>query len=183
MRMIRVTKRSGRETMWHRRGGSLARALCAVGLLLWTGLAPASAQERELKIGYMKNPIQDASLDMMQKWAKANNVKLTPVPMAYSVFMEKVTATLTSGNDQFDVIWHNDDWGQLWKKWLETTDDVKGIDTADRWPLLAFWNDEKKLTVVPMAHTVGTFFYRSDLVKPEEVPTTFAQLVTVSQRL
>jgi len=38
----------------------------------------------------MKNPIQDASLDIMDKWAKANNVKLTRIPMAYSVFMEKV---------------------------------------------------------------------------------------------
>src|SRR6516164_2387480 len=158
-------------------------AATAIGLTLSTGLFSAQAQERELKVGYMKNPIQDASLDMMETWAKAHGVKLTRVPMAYSVFMEKVTATLTSGTDQFDVIWHNDDWGQLWKKWLETTDDVKGIENADRWPLLAFWNDEKKLTVVPMAHTVGTFFYRSDLVKPEEVPTTFAQLVSVSQRL
>ena len=113
----------------------------------------------------MKNPIQDASLDIMEKWAKANNVKLTRIPMAYSVFMEKVTATLTSGADQFDMIWHNDDWGQLWKKWLETTDDVKGIENADQWPLLAFWNDDKKLTTVPMAHTVGTFFYRKDLVQ------------------
>src|SRR6266498_4641600 len=158
-------------------------AATAIGLALSTGLFSAQAQERELKVGYMKNPIQDASLDMMETWAKAHGVKLTRVPMAYSVFMEKVTATLTSGTDQFDVIWHNDDWGQLWKKWLETTDDVGGIDNSDRWPLLAFWNEEKKLTVVPMAHTVGTFFYRSDLVKPEEVPTTFAQLVSVSQRL
>src|SRR5215469_6609158 len=158
-------------------------AATAIGLALSTGLFSAQAQERELKVGYMKNPIQDASLDMMETWAKAHGVKLTRVPMAYSVFMEKVTATLTSGTDQFDVIWHNDDWGQLWKKWLDTTDDVKGIENADRWPLLAFWNDEKKLTVVPMAHTVGTFFYRKDLVKPEEVPTTFAQLVSVSQRL
>ena len=146
----------------------------AIGLVLSTGLFSAQAQDRELKVGYMKNPIQDASLDIMEKWAKAHGVKLTRVPMAYSVFMEKVTATLTSGTDQFDVIWHNDDWGQLWKKWLETTDDVKGIENSDQWPLLAFWNDEKKLTVVPMAHTVGTFFYRTDLVKPEEVPTTFA---------
>ena len=92
----------------------------AAGLVLAAGLFSASAQEREIKVGYMKNPIQDASLDMMEKWAKANNVKLTRVPMAYSVFMEKVTSTLTSGADQFDVIWHNDDWGQLWKKWLET---------------------------------------------------------------
>src|SRR5262249_5180915 len=130
----------------------------AIGLVLSTGLFCAQAQERELKVVSMKKPIQDASLDIMERWAKAHNVKLTRVPMAYSVFMEKVTATLTSGTDQFDVIWHNDDWGQLWKKWLETTDDVKGIENSDKWPLLAFWNDEKKLTVVPMAHTVGTFF-------------------------
>jgi multiple sugar transport system substrate-binding protein len=141
-----------------------------IGMILCAGAVTASAQDRELKVGYMKNPIQDASLDMMEKWAKGHGVKLTRVPMAYSVFMEKVTATLTSQTDQFDVIWHNDDWGQLWKKWLETTDDVKGMENADQWPLLAFWNDEKKLTVVPMAHTVGTFFYRNDLVKPEEVP-------------
>jgi len=161
--------------------GAAAAAL-AIGVALGAA-APALSQEREIKVGYMKNPIQDASLDIMDKWAKANNVKLTRIPMAYSVFMEKVTATLTSGADQFDMIWHNDDWGQLWKKWLETTDDVKGIENADQWPLLAFWNDNKKLTTVPMAHTVGTFFYRTDLVKPEEVPKTFAELVTVSQRL
>jgi ABC-type glycerol-3-phosphate transport system substrate-binding protein len=146
--------------------------------------ADAGAQQRELKVGYQKHPIQDASLDMMEKWAKANNVKLTRIPMAYSVFMEKVTATLTSGaGDQFDIIWHNDDWGQLWEKWLEPTDDVAGIGNVDKWPLDAFWSADKKLTVVPMAHTVGTFFYRSDLLKPEEVPKTFAELVATGQRL
>ena len=142
----------------------LLKAAAAVALALSVS-SVSLAQEREIKVGYMKNPIQDASLDIMDKWAKANNVKLTRIPMAYSVFMEKVTATLTSGADQFDMIWHNDDWGQLWKKWLDTTDDVKGIENADPWPLLAFWNDDKKLTTVPMAHTVGTFFYRKDLVK------------------
>jgi ABC-type glycerol-3-phosphate transport system substrate-binding protein len=175
----------GEDDMFKDKVATLLSRCCAgaAGLALAAGLFSASAQERELKVGYMKNPIQDASLEIMQKWAKAHGVKLTPVPMAYSVFMEKVTSTLTSGADQFDVIWHNDDWGQLWKKWLDTTDDVKGIENADEWPLLAFWNDEKKLTVVPMVHTVGTFFYRTDLVKPEEVPKTFAELVSVSQRI
>lgn len=155
--------------------------LAALGL---AALLPAAAEaQTEIKVGYMKHPIQDASLDMMEKWAKANNVKFTRVPMAYNVFMEKVTATLTSGNDQFDLIWHNDDWGQLWEKWLEPTDDVKGMDRMSKWPLDAFWSAEKKLTVVPMAYTVGTFFYRADLVQPNEVPKTFAELVTVSQKL
>jgi ABC-type glycerol-3-phosphate transport system substrate-binding protein len=156
---------------------------CLAALGLAAALPVAAQAQTELKVGYMKHPIQDASLDMMEKWAKANNVKFTRVPMAYNVFMEKVTATLTSGNDQFDLIWHNDDWGQLWEKWLEPTDDVKGMDLVAKWPLDAFWSAEKKMTVVPMAHTVGTFFYRSDLVKAEEVPKTWDELVKVSQRL
>src|SRR5262249_57350658 len=86
----------------------------AIGLAISTGPFSAQAQERELKVGYMKNPIQDASLDIMEKWAKTHGVKLKRVPMAYSVFMEKVTATLTSGNDQFGVIHHHADRGQLW---------------------------------------------------------------------
>src|SRR6516164_10095055 len=110
-------------------------AASAVAVALSAPAITANAQDREIKVGYMKNPIQDASLDMMEKWAKGHGVKLTRIPMAYSVFMEKVTATLTSGADQFDMIWHNDDWGQLWKKWLEPTDDVKGIENADAWPL------------------------------------------------
>jgi hypothetical protein len=143
----------------------------------------ASAQQTEIKVGYMKNPIQDASLDIMEKWAKANNVKLTRVPMAYSIFMEKVTATLTTGADQFDIIWHNDDWGQLWKKWVEPTDDIPGIENVDPWVLEAFLNDNGKPTTIPIAPTVGTFFYRSDLLQPNEVPKTFDELVSVSQRL
>ena len=60
-----------------------AAVTLAIGFL-FTATAPIRAQEREIKVGYMKNPIQDASLDIMEKWAKANNVKLTRIPMAYS---------------------------------------------------------------------------------------------------
>ena len=45
---------------------------------------------------------------------------------------------------------------------------------VDKQPLDAFWNDDNKLTVVPMVHTVGTFFYRTDLVAPNEVPLSAA---------
>ena len=47
----------------------------AIGLAVSTGLFSAQAQDRELKVGYMKNPIQDASLDIMETWAKAHGVK------------------------------------------------------------------------------------------------------------
>ena len=41
---------------------STAFRVGAAGVMLWAGLVSAVAQERELKIGYMKNPIQDARL-------------------------------------------------------------------------------------------------------------------------
>jgi hypothetical protein len=75
------------------------------------------------------------------------------------------TQILTTGSTQCDIVWHNDDWGQVWKQYLAPTDDVAGIAEFPREPLDAFWDDGHKLTVVPMVHTVGTFFYRADLVQ------------------
>ena len=57
--------------------GAVALGLAAALGMLTLDQRVAEAQEREIKVGYMKNPIQDASLDMMEKWANANNVKLT----------------------------------------------------------------------------------------------------------
>jgi multiple sugar transport system substrate-binding protein len=155
-------------------------ALALVSALGWA--APGAAQT-ELKIGYMKHPIHEANVAIMEKWAEENDVNLTKIPMAYDVFQEKVTASLTSGGDQFDIIWHNDDWGQLWQKWVEPTDDIEGMDKVAQHPLDAFINDDGKVTVVPMTHTVGTFFYRTDLISEDEVPTTFEELIEVSKRL
>ena len=77
--------------------GLMVLAAFAVG-----GAGALSAQE--LKIGYMKHDIHEANVAIMAKWAKANGVKLIKIPMAYKIFNEKVTATLSSGGAQFDVI-------------------------------------------------------------------------------
>jgi multiple sugar transport system substrate-binding protein len=162
------------------RQGGAGAALTLVTAVGWSG---QSLAQTELKVGYMKHPIHEANVAMMEKWAEANDVELIKIPMAYDIFQEKVTATLTSGGDQFDVIWHNDDWGQLWEKWVEPTDDIPGMDKVAEHPLDAFINDDGKVTVVPMTHTVGTFFYRTDLLEEDEVPTSFEELVEVSKRL
>lgn len=154
-------------------------ALASMGMLT----VQTAQAEVEIKIGYMKHPIHQGSVDIMEKHAKDLGIKLTTIPMAYSIFQEKVTATLTSGGDQFDIIWHNDDWGQLWKKWVEPTDDIAGMGDVAKTPLAAFYNDDGKVTTVPMAHTVGTFFYRKDLVPADQVPTTWDELVKVSKKL
>ena len=123
------------------RQGSACAALALTAAVGWSG---QSLAQIELKVGYMKHPIHEANVAMMEKWAEANDVTLVKIPMAYDIFQEKVTATLTSGGDQFDVIWHNDDWGQLWEKWVEPTDDIPGMDKVAKHPLDAFINDDGK---------------------------------------
>jgi ABC-type glycerol-3-phosphate transport system substrate-binding protein len=139
----------------------------------------------ELKIGYQPFPIQEAAIAIFEKWGAKNNVKIVKVPNSYGVYVEKMTASLTSGSDQYDVIWHNDDWGQLWYKLLEPTNDIKGMEKVQPWGIqdFVFNNEQGQTTVVPMVHTLGTFFYRTDLVKESELPKTWADMVKISQKL
>lgn len=157
--------------------------LCAVGLAL--AATSAMAQQKELRIAYQPNPLQEASIDMMVKWGEANNVKVIKIPNSYGVYVEKMTASLTSGADQYDIIWHNDDWGQLWAYLLEPLDDMDALKHVDKWsndPII-FNNADGKITVVPMGETLGAFFYRTDLVKESELPKTWAELITLSKKL
>ncbi len=156
---------------------------CATSLALAAGAA--GAQQKELKIGYQPNPLQDASIAMMEKWGAKNNVKIVKVPNSYGVYVEKMTASLTSNSDQFDIIWHNDDWGQLWAHLLEPVDDVAGLKYADKWGMdgIIFNNAQGKPTTVPMGHTFSVFFYRTDLIKESELPKTWAEMVTISKKL
>src|SRR5437868_10653356 len=161
---------------------SMKKCALAVGMLVAFGQAIA---QQELKIGYQPNPVQDSSIAMMEKWGAKNNVKITKVPNAYGVYVEKMTASLVSGSDQYDIIWHNDDWGQLWAHLLEPTDDVAGLKFADPWGMdPAIWNNAQgKPTAVPMGHTFGVFYYRTDLVEESELPKTWADMVKISQKL
>jgi ABC-type glycerol-3-phosphate transport system substrate-binding protein len=158
-------------------------AAAAAALLATAG--GAAAQVNELRIGYQPSPLQDASVAMFEAWGAKNGVKIVKVPNSYGVYVEKMTASLTSNSDQYDVIWHNDDWGQTWAHLLEPTDDVDANKYADKWGMapVVFANAQGQNTVVPMGQTFSVFFYRSDLVKPEEVPKTLAELVTVSKAL
>jgi len=156
---------------------------CTVGVSLMAGTA--MAQDKELRIGYQPNPIQDASIAMMEKWGAKNGVKITKIPNSYGVYVEKMTASLTSSSDQYDVIWHNDDWGQLWAHLLEPTDDVEGLKFADKWGMagIIFNNAQGQNTVVPMGQTFGVFYYRTDLVSENELPKTWDDLVKISKKL
>jgi ABC-type glycerol-3-phosphate transport system substrate-binding protein len=154
-----------------------------VGLAISAAASFGAMAQPELKIAYKPSPIHNESVKMFQKWGEANGVKITLDAIPYNVFMEKVTATLTTGGDQYDVIWHNDDWGQLWKKWLEPITEKEILDLVAKKPLEAFINDDGQNTVVPMAHTFGVFFYRTDLIKESELPKTWDEMVAISKKL
>src|SRR4249920_2809874 len=152
---------------------------------IWLLAGGAAAQQKELKIGYQPYPIQDAAIAIFEKWGAKHNVKIVKVPNSYGVYVEKMTASLTSNSDQYDVIWHNDDWGQLWAHLVEPMDNVPGLKNADPWandPVI-FNNKDGKITVVPMGHTIGALFYRTDLIKPEQLPKTWPELVALSKKL
>src|SRR5450759_3025323 len=163
----------------------LAKLVMVATAALLAAAGTAAAQVTELRIGYQPSPIQDASIAMFETWGAKNGVKIVKVPNSYGVYVEKMTASLTSNSDQYDVIWHNDDWGQTWAHLLEPTDDVDANKYAEKWGMapVVFANAQGQNTVVPMGQTFSVFFYRSDLVKPEEVPKTLAELVTLSKAL
>jgi len=163
----------------------LAKWVMAASAVLLAAAGAADAQVTELRFGYQPSPLQDASVAMFETWGAKNGVKIVKVPNSYGVYVEKMTASLTSNSDQYDVIWHNDDWGQTWAHLLEPTDDVDANKYAEKWGMapVVFANAQGQNTVVPMGQTFSVFFYRSDLVKPEEVPKTLAELVTVSKAL
>ena len=167
-----------------RRLMALAGGLMAAGAVALAAAHTGAQAQAELKLCYMSHPIQNASVAIFEKWAKAHNVRLTKTPMSYAIYLPKITQMLTSGTyEQCDLIWHNDDWGQVWEKYLVPVDDVQGLDTVARQPLDAFWNQDGKLTGVPMVHTVGTFFYRKDLIQEAELPKTLDDMVKISQKL
>src|SRR3989449_11177631 len=162
------------------------RFLGLTGGTLAVGLgAPAigRAQSMELKIGYMPHPIHENSIKWMKLWAAEHKVNLTPVPTSYEVYVEKMTANLTSRGGQYDVIWHNDDWGQLWGRYLEPVDDVPALKKLSRFIMEPYFQWEGHDTAVPFVETIGTFFYRADLLKDTEVPRTWDELIKTSQRL
>src|SRR6184192_288035 len=108
-----------------------------------SGAQKADAAEA-LNVCHGGHPIMEASIKILEKWAKKYDVNVTSTTVAYAIFVPKITQILTTGSPQCDIIWHNDDWGQLWKQYLVTTDDVPGIADFPKQPLDAFWNDDHK---------------------------------------
>ena len=83
------------------------------------------------------------------------------------------------------MIWAQRRLGQLWAHLLGPTDDIEALKYAEKWGMapVVFANAQGQNTVVPMGQTFSVFFYRSDLVQPNEVPKTLTEMVELSKKL
>lgn len=159
-------------------------------LLTAAAFATASAAvtpvkaETKLSICYINHPVQVASADLIASLAKKQGINLERTAVSYTVYLPKITQMLSAGaTDQCDIIWNNDDWGQDLAQYLLPLDDLPEVNNVAEGQLFPFLNAAGKTTAVSMTTTAGIFYYRKDLVAPNEVPKTWAELVSMSQKL
>ncbi len=160
-------------------------------LFLLGGLTKPSlaAAKKELNVAYMNYPVHAHNVEWFKKWGKMNGVEVKATMIPYTVYLEKITAGLIAGSKEYDIIFHNDDWGQALGGYLEPLDDVKAIHAMDKKALIdpgMLWPDKDgklRPTAFPLTETLGIFFYRKDLISPEEYPRTWSDLVKISKKL
>ncbi|MEK6716297.1 MAG: extracellular solute-binding protein, partial [candidate division NC10 bacterium] len=158
--------------------------LGGTGLATWQGaslLQVAHAQARtRLTVGYMPHPIQVQQLDWMEKGAKALGIDLEAPAISYIDYVQSMTAQFLGPRNRYHIIWNNDDWGQLFGRFLDPLEDgVKAVWAEDRvWMM----RDRGKLTAAPFVLTAGVMFYRTDQIAENEVPKTLEELVEASKK-
>jgi len=146
--------------------------------------------KKKINIAFMDHPVHKASIAQMKRWAAKNDVELVQHPMAYEVYMQKVTQMFKAKSDDYDIIWHNDDWGQLWCSYMANHDSVTKKDPGlmNRFLLDDIWTcklDDGQIhdTAVPFVLTGGILYYRTDLISENEVPKTWKEFQDLSSRL
>ncbi|GAH76683.1 unnamed protein product, partial [marine sediment metagenome] len=93
----------------------------------------ASAQKTELTVAYMPHPIQDQQLKWMEKWAeRRGDVTIKRSAISYEIYVAKLSSNFLLPESDYDVFWHNDDWGQLWAIYLESLDGLEALHKVRR---------------------------------------------------
>jgi ABC-type glycerol-3-phosphate transport system substrate-binding protein len=137
----------------------------------------------KLRVAYMPFPIQQLWVDAMTEWGKQRGIQIERAPISYENYVKSISAQLLLPQPDVDVLWHNDDWGQLIGPYLESLDDIPGINERVAWkyaPAVAFDIDGHRKTL-PFMISSDKFFYRTDLV--DKPPASWAEMIDVSKRL
>ena len=138
-------------------------ALCVVCLTFMA--APAFAKV-VLSIASGPHPVQKHQIEWMKKWADSNpDVDVKIAILSYDVYFAKVSNAIQAPNGEYDVVWHNDDWGAAWMNHMEYVDDVKNFEKiAPHLWNLCWMAPNGRSTAVPFIGTSAGMFYRKDLI-------------------
>ena len=131
---------------------------------------PAAAQGKtSLIVAYMPHPILNSQIDWMRKGAAQIGVEMDAPAIAYVDYVQAMTAQFLGPRNRYQVIWNNDDWGQLFGPFLDPLDEVKQTWAEDRAWMMRW---QGKPTAAPAVLTAGVAFYRKDLISESELPRT-----------
>jgi ABC-type glycerol-3-phosphate transport system substrate-binding protein len=140
----------------------------------------ALAQGKRVSLAYMPHPIHLQQLEWMKRGAQQMKLDLDAPAIAYVDYVQSMTAQLMGPRNRYQVIWNNDDWGQLFGQFLEPLDDTVKQNWAEDRAWMMRWKG--KQTAAPFVLTAGVMFYRTDLVAETELPKTFDQLVEAAKK-
>jgi len=146
-------------------------------------LASPAFSKVELKVAYQPYSIHNQQIEWMKKWgAQQPDVDVVPVPLSYEIYFPKVSNALKSSKGEYDVVWHNDDWGAAWMNLLEYVDDVPNFDKVlpHLWNL-CFKDKNGRSTGVPFVATSDGLYYRKDLIA--DPPKTWQEVQEVGKKL
>jgi len=138
------------------------------------------AQARVLSVAYMPHPVIQNAVESLRKAANQLKVDLDTPAIAYMDYVQSQTAQFMGPRNRYQIIWNNDDWGQLFGPFLEPIDDVvKQVWADDRAWMMKY---KGRQTAAPFVLTCGCMFYRTDLISEAEIPKTLDELVEAAKR-
>ncbi|MBW1994528.1 MAG: extracellular solute-binding protein, partial [Deltaproteobacteria bacterium] len=162
--------------------------LMAAVFVMFLIASPLGAEVKSLRVAYMPYPVHKQQLKWMEKWAAERGIEIKRAPIAYEHYAQEVAMHLTREKPPFDIIWHNDDWGEMYAKLLEPVDDLPNFKKVsptlyegvfpDRVP---FMPGKYRITGVPFTTTSAVLFYRKDMAP--RAPRTWRELIKLCQSL
>lgn len=161
-----------RRTFLRTLGGGIAS-------LAASSASPTGAQAKALTVAYMPHPILLNQLDWMRKGAAQLKIDIDAPAIAYVDYVQAMTAQFLGPRNRYQIIWNNDDWGQLFGPFLEPIDDIRATWAEDRAWMMRY---NGKQTAAPFVLTAGVMFYRKDVIPEQEVPKTLDELVEAAKK-
>ena len=110
--------------------GIIMVGICIMSLI---GLGSVFAQEN-FTVAYAPEPSQLTQVSWMEKYINKNypNFKFERAEIPYAQYVQKMIANLMRPESEYDIMWQNDNWTQLFGQYLEPVGDIPALDKMDK---------------------------------------------------